>query len=399
MLSEVQVLELAKTLVSIRSDGSPEWETGILHWLEEFFQDKPVKMVFIDTGLEDGRDNLLILPRTIQGITREKKAGFKGEGLLFCGHMDVVHPGDLDTWHSDPFKPWIGNGDDGKEILHGRGTSDMKGALAAFIVSFLSYIDAINEATKQDRVIGLLFTVDEEVGLRGADAFASSSHARLFDKAILGEPTRMIPVRGHKGVLFERIKVSGRAAHGSVPDQGISAIKIAMDFYHHLEKAHEEGVTCHSHPLLGDPTLNLGVFRGGTAPNVVPDECTLEIDRRITKGENVEDVRQGFRDMVDAMHLPDGAMIKEECINSRPPYYLDDDEPFLSFIESLLGPATIMNGYTEAGCYFNDGGISTIILGPGSIDQAHVANEHVAIAQLDKAVDVYSSLIRSYLGD
>ncbi|MHA1794202.1 MAG: M20 family metallopeptidase [Promethearchaeota archaeon] len=390
MLTE---LELTKRLVSIRSDPGPDHEVMVIRYLAFLFKDTGLKLIHLDAGLGDGRNDLLVVN---QDLDQVDLAGKLEPGLLLCGHVDVVPPGNEKEWLKDPFTPWID--EDNPDQLHGRGTTDMKGAVAAMIVAYLSCLDSIEEKKKEGKLVGLLFTVDEEVTLKGAEAFVGSNHARFFGGAVLGEPTSLIPVRGHKGVLFLKVRFKGKAAHGSVPGMGINAIKMAMEFYARMEKEFNDMKRMNTHPILGEPTINLGVIAGGVAANIVPDSCELNIDIRTTSYEMQGEVLSTIEHLIDSMDFPADASAWVDVMNEKKPFYLDDASPFLKKMVELTGvPAQIMNGYTEAGVYFNESGLSTVIIGPGSINQAHVVNEYISIKELGKSVEIYKKIILSYL--
>ena len=378
------VVSLSSALVRARSDGPPAHERPVLDLLLDVFGGAGACCIEQPVGLPDERCNLLVLPSRT-GV--EKLDSFKN-GLLFSSHMDVVSPGDVAGWPADPFDPWI----DGDGCLHGRGATDMKGGLAATVVSFLDCHDALEAAQRQGRLVALLFTVDEEVSLAGARAFCASPLATAFDKVIVPEPTGLLAVRGHKGVLFIEVTARGKAAHGSVPERGVNAISIAMQTCRSLERDFTINAAKHVHPVLGAPTMNVGCINGGSAPNIVPESCTFAIDRRVTGGEDIGGVVERVASVLASCAIPPGGSLNHAAINARPPYLLDESNGFLNQIEGKLGKARVMNGYTEAGI-FHQAGLSPIVLGPGSIDQAHVADEKVDVQALARAVDIYKDIM------
>ncbi len=375
-------------LVRIRSDPASTGERGVLEFLRSLCSDHGLICIEQPTRLGVGRENLLVVNHDVDGTL---SPGSMPGGLLLAGHADVVGPGNMDGWQRDPFEPWK----DDCGLIHGRGATDMKGGIAAFVTAYLANLDAI--MARGSPLVGMLFTVDEEVSLAGAKAFARSPLARCFSSAIVPEPTSMVPVRGHKGVMFARFTTRGKAAHGSVPALGINAITLAMDLYRAIQIDFEVIAPSFDHPVLGRPTMNLGVIRGGTAANVVPDACELQLDRRITPGETVDSINKQYQAVVSGFATEHGVRVDHEVINAEPPFYLDDGDRFLQFIQSLHGTATVMNGYTEAGVYFNDAGMSSVILGPGSIDQAHVQEETVDARDLHRAVDAFGTTIRAHI--
>ncbi|MEX2681767.1 MAG: M20 family metallopeptidase [Candidatus Sigynarchaeota archaeon] len=387
MSSDIDVAKLASELVAIPSDPPRHAETGMVNFLKALFTRHGCICIEIPTVLGPGRDDLLVLGQEL-GDTWENHR--HGTGLLFSAHMDVVPVGESATWEDGKVSPWI----DAAGFLHGRGAVDMKGGMASFISAFLRNLDTIKK--NRHALIGLLFTVDEETSLAGASAFATSPHARLFDKAILPEPTGLRPVRGHKGVLFLRFTVRGKAAHGAVPERGVNAINLAMNMYQAIDAQFKSIRAARTHAVLGPPAMNLGMFSGGEKVNVVPDTCTFSLDRRITPGETPAGVVGEMIAAARLRPLPPGASFSHEIINARPPYYLEDDQEFLQRICSITGTPEIMDGYTEAGIYYNDASIPTVILGPGNISGAHVANEKIAIADLVAAERIYARIMMDH---
>lgn len=381
------VVSLASALVRARSDGPPDHERPVIALLREVVSAAGAWCIEQETRLP-GRSNLLVLPSD----AGTADPGRFEHGLLFAGHADVVPPGDPAGWPGDPFDPWL----DGAGRLHGRGTTDMKGALASFVTAFTRDLPALVQAQERGRLVGMLFTVDEEVSLAGAKAFCKSPWVRAFDTAVVPEPSGLLPVRGHKGVSFARFTVHGKAAHGSVPGRGVNAITVAMDLARDVIRRFDACKAGRAHPVLGSPTMNIGTIHGGEAANIVPASCTFTVDRRITWGETVDDVVASYRAAVDGFPVPDGASIDHVINNIEPPYLLDETDPFLRSIEAVHGKAHVMNGYTEAGVY-HQAGVSAVILGPGTIDQAHVADEHVAVSDLVAAVDAYTAIMRRFI--
>ncbi|HME52921.1 MAG TPA: M20/M25/M40 family metallo-hydrolase [Candidatus Lokiarchaeia archaeon] len=386
MTGLVDVDTLARDLVSIPSDPPAHLEGDLINWLREMFESRGLCCINQPTGLGKFRENLLVLSHD----PGDAPSDLDGRGgLLFSAHADVVPPG-----YADAFDPWV----DGAGFLHGRGATDMKGGMAAFIAAFLNNLDAITSRT--DKLIGMLFTVDEEITLTGAKVFASSEYAGLFKNAILPEPTSMQPVRGHKGVMFVRYDVHGKSAHAAMPELGINAITIAMDLYYAIENGLSTVFAERVHPVLGPPTFNIGAMHGGERANIVPGSCYFLFDRRITGGETVEDSIAELDNIARSIHLPDGASITSQVIHAEEPYCLEDVDPFLKHVCDMIGvEPSIMNGYTEAGIYYNKAGISTIILGPGGIEGAHVIDEKVSTQELRDATAVYEKLMLDYINN
>ena len=386
MTDLLDVEELARELVGIPSDPPEHVEGGLMTWLKALFESRGLCCITQATGLGKDRENLLVSSKELSLDTFDPAAQ---NGLLFSAHLDVVPPG-----NANAFKPWID--DDG--FLHGRGSTDMKGGMAAFISAFLNNLDAI--VARPDKLLGLLFTVDEETTLTGAKVFASSNLARLFKNAIVPEPTGMQPVRGHKGVIFARYDVHGKSSHAAVPERGINAITIAMDLYHAIENRLTSALASRVHPVLGPPTFSIGAMHGGERANIVPDACMFLLDRRVTGGESVDAAVSELDEIARTLEIPEGASITNQIIHAEEPYWLDDEDPFLQHVCSIVSSEPgVMNGYTEAGIYYNRANISTIILGPGSIEGAHVMDEKVSITELRHASEIYEKIMSDYLNN
>jgi acetylornithine deacetylase len=301
--------------------------------------------------------------------------------LLLEAHCDTVQ---AESMTIPPFTPELRDG-----RLYGRGSCDTKGALAAFLHGVCSHLDAGGRL--RFNVI-MLAAADEEYQFTGARH--AVEHGLKADFGIVGEPTRLRIVRAHKGVTRWRIVTRGVAAHSAYPERGTNAI-YAMG--HVLERLEEYGKTLRGsagHPLLGSPSLSAGVIEGGEAVNIVPDRCSVELDRRTLPGETTEEVLGGARRSLrmvpgwefDPPHLAVAGM----------------EVPEGSPVVGLLSGAMAGEGRdvhvesaqyaTDAGIY-NGAGIPCVVFGPGDIAQAHTAEEWIDLENLHAASAVVRSLI------
>jgi len=272
----------------------------------------------------------------------------------------------------------------------------MKGGIAAFIVASIHFLEAHKEKLlRQNQGILLGFTVDEEDGCQGvAHLYNAPKIVELFQRVsycILAEPTSMELHIGHKGINRYEVVFHGKAAHSSVPEQGVNAIYLAAKYIQKLQDVFHELQMIES--PIGHPKLSVGTIHGGTATNVVPDRCTISIDRRYVPGEDPSDDEQKLRML--ALTIDKQAQFESSVVGW--PYYLPEGEqnPIIQNLSPLLDSAPIghLPAYTEADLFYRKYNIPTIILGPGNIEQAHKTPEFVSIDQLELAVDYYSRIL------
>ncbi|MGA9159871.1 MAG: M20 family metallopeptidase [Actinomycetota bacterium] len=316
--------------------------------------------------------------------------------LAWNGHLDVVPAGDLSTWRHPPFGAEVVDGS-----LIGRGAADMKGPIA----SALGAVSAIRRSgVELGGRLDLHLAADEELaGLHGTKVLLE--HGLLDqDAAIVGEPTELNLALAERGGAWITATARGTAAHGSTPQLGVSAITSMARFLLRIE----EVLPDLEHPLVGRPTVNAAMIQGGSAPNVVADRCVVEIDRRIIPGEiEPEKVLEPFDRLADAIR----AEHPEVDLSFAIRMWTDAAETIPdSTIADLCRAAvrtetgrrarldTGFTGITDARFYLNDRSIPTIILGPGSLGVAHMANESVEVAELVTAARVYARVFVGFLG-
>ncbi|MEK6756300.1 MAG: M20 family metallopeptidase [Bacteroidota bacterium] len=301
--------------------------------------------------------------------------------LLLEAHLDTVH---AEGMAIDPFNPLIRD-----EKLYGRGSCDTKGSIAAFLQAV---INALQEREKLKYNVLLLFVSDEEYRFTGAQHAARNGLKADF--GIASEPTQLRIVRAHKGVTRWKIVTKGLAAHSAFPDRGKNAIYTMSEVIKRLEGYAAQLQRKKADPLLGTPTLSVGVIEGGQAVNVVPDRCWIEIDRRTLPGENLEAVLDPVRALLQ--DLPDWEF--------EPPYLsvagmeVGENAPIVQIlagsIKDVLGSVMIETAHyaTDAG-FYNNVGIPTVVFGPGDIAQAHTDSEFVELQQVHRAVNIIQRLL------
>jgi acetylornithine deacetylase len=230
-------------------------------------------------------------------------------------------------------------------------------------------------------------TVDEEVGATGAPLFARwlREQGIILDQLLVAEPTLCRPVHGHKGVCRLTFEIHGRAAHSSQPGQGQNAITAAAHLVLAMEAEHcrLQGI---SSPL-GSPALTVSLIEGGQGINIVPDRCRVSIDRRLVNGERAADLVSSLRTLAeDASPLP----VSTEVLLALDAFYQSPDSPWLRQLAAWTGHAPTLVPYGANAWAYADVARECVILGPGSIDQAHGAEEWVSVDELARVAQIYA---------
>jgi acetylornithine deacetylase len=304
-------------------------------------------------------------------------------GIMLSGHTDVV-PVDGQEWHSDPFRVVARDG-----RLYGRGTADMKGFLAVILALLPEIVG------RPLRIpIHLAFSYDEEVGCRGVRRLIPAIAARPDRPAfcIVGEPTEMRPVIGHKGKRSFRCHVRGFECHSALAHQGVNAVEAAAELVAELKrmarKKRDEG------PFEPDyvppyTTIHTGTIRGGTALNIVPKDCTFDFEFRLLPRDDPEAPMRELIAFAEAHVLPEmraicpHSGIRFEELSSFPGLDTAADAEVTRLVAALsgAGDAGKVSFGTEAGL-FQQAGIPTVICGPGAIAQAHKPDEFIELDQI-----------------
>ena len=336
----------------------------IAGWIAAFAERHGARVTLLD-GPEGDRVNLFA---TLGPVDRP--------GYILSGHMDVV-PAQEPGWTSDPFRLRR----DGAR-LYGRGTSDMKGFLAAAL-SCLEEIDADGLAAP----LHLAFSYDEEAGCRGVPHML----ARLPDLAapprgaIIGEPSGMRAIRAHKGKAAARATVYGRAGHSSRPDLGLNAIHGMAHVLASVVAAEAALTAGPLDPTFAPPcsTLQAGVLQGGQAVNIIADLCSLALEARAIAGVEPVTLLAPIAAALDALRA-EGFGTDWELLSAYPALALAAEAPLAALLQELTGeaPLAAVSYGTEAGLY-QQAGLEAIICGPGDIARAHKPDEYIEIGELE----------------
>ena len=311
--------------------------------------------------------------------------GEPGPTVCYCSHIDVVPAGDPALWAMDPFSAEISDG-----RMHGRGSSDAKGPIAAALEAVRALKDAGFEPSG---TLELALVADEEaMGIKGA-GYLVEKKILSPDIAIIGEPTSLRIVRAQRGPCWFRIITRGVAAHGSAPERGRSAIKHMAEIISHLEAT----VPDIEHPVLGGPSINVGTIRGGEKVNVVPASCIAEVDRRSLPGETRDSVIASIQAAIDLARerFPDiDATIELPFFGA--PFEVREGSPVLAEIvaaasEALGREAEVVGfrGSSDAR-FFAEAGADVVVCGPGDISVAHTARESIELAELERGALAYA---------
>lgn len=312
----------------------------------------------------------------------------RGEGgLVVAGHTDTV-PCDPELWDSDPFV-MSQRGD----RIYGLGTCDMKSFFALVLV-------AASEFTARElrRPLTVVATADEETSMAGARALAAAGVA-LAGQAVIGEPTGLRPVRAHKGILMERIRVQGRGGHSSDPRLGANAIEGMQRVLASLLAWRTELQQLHRDPGFDVPfpTLNQGRICGGDNPNRICGACEVDLDLRLLPGMALDSFRRQLRERAAAALAGSGCELDcQPLFAGVEPLDTPAHASIVRAAEVLTGASAQAVAFATEGPFFRQLGADVLVLGPGSVAQAHQPNEYLELARLQPMLDLLRQLIRRF---
>lgn len=367
------VAQILGNLISINSVNSAyvggPGEGEIAAWVKGFFEERGILVV--EQEVFAGRPNVIA---KLPGNDSTRR-------LVFEAHTDTVS---VQGMSISPFDPRV---EDGK--MYGRGSCDTKAGLAAMMHAVAS-IHA--SGLKPPCEVWLAAVVDEEFSYRGVVKLCEGLKA---DAALVAEPTGLRAVIASKGVVRWRIVVRGKAAHSGKPHLGVNAIQHMARILLLLEQDHER--LCEvTHPLLGSATLNVGVIKGGVQVNFVPDECSIEVDRRLLPGETVQGVLAHYQSLLDTLKetQPTLDAYMEEPMLTDMALETDAHSAPALLASRLLSEMGLEDGlcgvpFGSDASKLSNCGVPSIVIGPGNIDQAHGAVEYVELSEVEKAAEFY----------
>lgn len=303
-------------------------------------------------------------------------------GVLLAPHTDTVSVAGMEI---DPFGGVLRGG-----RVYGRGASDTKGTMAAMLWALHLLRDELPALSRPVAFVGLM---GEEAGQPGAKDFAAR-HADEFEFAVVGEPTSLRTVYATKGCLWLELSTHGRSCHGSTPEFGDNAARKMVEVLAKLLPALEDALPGYADPALGIPTANLGGIGAGSSPNIVPASCRAVIDFRETPALH----RDGGGEALVAKILAGAGLADQVSLRvlaSAAPLWNDPGIDGIRRLRALGSTLTTAPWYCDAG-RLAERGLASVACGPGSIDQAHTKDEHLAVADLEAGADFYARFLRSY---
>jgi acetylornithine deacetylase/succinyl-diaminopimelate desuccinylase family protein len=307
-----------------------------------------------------------------------------GPSMIYNGHLDVVPAGN--QWSMDPFAGIVQDG-----RVYGRGAADMKSGVAAMIYAAI-VLQRLGNPFAGELI--LFFNADEERGNLGMKHFLTTD--LTADWAVISEPTELNICIAHRGVSRYRIQTLGTPGHAAVVTNPDNAIYKMNKIIHNLESL-GNSLKKRVDPLLGSASLNVTQIQGGTAPNIVPGSCVIEIDRRILPSETYEEILQEIRECVE--EVADVSTYELECSSYLAASQIAPDHPLVKGMEQANRlvreqpcQVKIFEATCEAPFFSVDKGIPTVVFGPGSLSQAHVNDEYVEIAEVVDASRIFVHL-------
>ncbi|MFY8274090.1 acetylornithine deacetylase [Pseudoalteromonas sp. SSDWG2] len=370
-------IELYKQLIASPSISSldpqqSQSNRGVIELLATWCESLGFECQVIELESAPGKFNLLA------------KRGEGAGGLMLAGHTDTV-PFDEGRWHRDPFTL---TEQDNK--LFGLGSIDMKGFFA-FVLNAIAELDS---STQQQPLL-ILATADEETTMAGAQEVARYPDLKPA-RCIIGEPTDMVPVFTHKGHMTSAIRIIGKSGHSSDPERGINAIEVMNLVIQNLLKLKEELKNKYSieHFAIPYPTLNLGHIHGGDSANRICGCCELQLDMRPLPGLSIPELQAMLLDATKDINTQyPGCVEVRDMHEPIPAFAGTTDSALVKLAESVSQQQAVAVNYCTEAPFIAQLGCETIVMGPGSITQAHQPNEFLAMERIVPSQQMIKELI------
>lgn len=367
-------VKLLQKLIRTRTTNPPGHELILAEWVSDYLRKLGLQVELMPFG--EKRGNV---------IARIKGSG-KKPGLIFSAHFDTVPEGEI-PWTYPPYGAEI---HDNK--IFGRGAADMKGGMAAMIMAAAALAKTPGLKLKGDLIIA--FTSGETSHLEGVKLLVESGKIKDAGAFCVSEPTGLEVLIAEKGALWMKAKARGRTAHSSMPERGENAIFNMVNF---LYRAERYKPAFHSHHLLGDPTITVGIINGGVLINVVPDTCTAEIDIRIPPPLNPKELFREYKKLA-------GQTVDLDLIDYKLPVDTDPADPFvkvcLDSAEQITRKKKVPGGtpyFTDGTIICNEYNLPLVIIGPAPLWMTHQYDEYVEISDLIKGIKIFSLIALRYL--
>jgi len=372
--------EMMKALIASPSVSSvsPRWDQSnarVIELLADWCRDAGFVVEVLDVAGSPGKYNLVA------------SMGQGPDGLVLSGHTDTV-PFDEGKWSGDPFR--LREQDN---RWYGLGTADMKGFFGVVLEALRGM-----ELSRLKRPLVLLATADEESDMCGIRSLTQAQR-RLGRHAIIGEPTGLRPVRMHKGIAMEAIRITGQSGHSSNPDLGNNALEGMHRVMGELLAWRKELQQRQRNPMfqVQVPTLNLGHVHGGDNPNRICGHCEMHFDIRPLPGMQLDELRGELDSRLADTLAGSGLQLERVSLfDGIPAMETPAATEIVQATERLTGHQAEAVAFGTEGPYLNALGMDTVILGPGNIDQAHQPDEYIAMDQLTPAVNIIRGLVRHF---
>lgn len=363
-----ELINIFKMLLRINSENPGKYEEDLSIKIHNILENEGIKSELVYVA--EGRPNLYCF---LKGKT-------DGKTVILNGHLDTVPAGN--EWKYDPYGAY----EDSEGFIYGRGASDMKAGLASMLYALICLKRM--GYPKRGNIL-LFFNVDEEAINLGIKEFLKRNIQA--DYAIVGEPTELNVSVGHRGVARFLLRTRGTSAHSGVvnnPDNAIEKMNALLPdlFRWGIDIKKEK-----QNKLLGNAFSNITMIRGGTAANIIPDMCEVEIDRRLLPGETEEQVFLEYDNLLKNKNIP----YELENYTFLPASLIDDKHPFVKKVHQIVlkynknSEVNVFGACCEAAFFSIHNQIPTIIYGPGSLKEAHVINEKIHKSQVALAAKSY----------
>lgn len=375
MAAQIDAVELTRQLVRMNTVNPPGQEEQCARHLGALLEKQGFKVSYHE-----------LAPRRASLVAAIGGNADKAP-LCFTGHIDTVPLGAA-QWKMDPFAA-----DTGEGKMYGRGTSDMKGGVAAFVAASLRLADKLPGSPGLELVI----TAGEETGCQGA--FHLSQKRGALGRAgavVVAEPSSNYPFVGHRGAFWLNARTRGVTAHGSMPEKGVNAVFKAARALVVLEKFRFSNP---AHPLMGQATLNVGTIRGGLNINSVPDEAVIGIDIRTIPGIMHSQLK-------DELARQLGNEVELETLLDLESVFTEPAHPWIQEVFEVMRPFLGDRPQPRVATYFTDAAAlntaydtpPTVILGPGEAQMAHQTNEYCVVERIAESVAAYEEIARRWCG-
>ncbi|MCX2724696.1 acetylornithine deacetylase [Roseibium salinum] len=373
--------EMLETLISFNT-VSDRSNLGLIAFVEDYLAGLGVTSVRVPDATGEKAGLHALVGPAVDG------------GVVLSAHTDVV-PVDGQAWTQDPFNAWEEGG-----RLYGRGAADMKGFAATVLAKVPDFL-----AADLKRPVHIALSYDEETGCHGASPLIRDllDTGPRPDFVIVGEPTRMKVVTGHKGIALLKTRIHGHPVHSSQLHRGVSAISAAARLITWLDGKTAENRAKADPDCPFEPpytTLHCGTISGGQAHNITAQHCEFMTDIRLLPGESAEDWIAAYKSFIEQDVVPGMRAVSADCridveeIANVPGLRQEDDGRAEAVVRRLTGDnARSVVVYATEGGIFQNHGLSTVVCGPGSIDQAHQPDEYIELAELDRCAAFLDRLL------